>query len=269
LDLQAVSISEFTLTFNFLTKSLQIASIIFSEERGRGISNKKGAHHAPPFRFYMKKIRIVLADDHTVVRRGLALVLRQEPDFEIVGEAADGETAVSLVHKLQPDLALLDWKMPHMTGLEAAQQMHKCCPHIRTLILSGAAINTAVFDALENGVHGFVHKDINPSDLIHAIRTVASGKPYLGTELIQALLTQNQIHTAPKPEPAPQLSKRELEVLNLMATPATYREIGATLFIGEETVRTYTKRILTKLNQPNRTQAVIAALRAGIISLDP
>ena len=216
----------------------------------------------------MKKIRILLADDHTVVRRGLALVLRQESDFEIVGEAEDGKTAVSLAQQLQPDLALLDWKMPHMTGFEAANEMQACCPHVRVLVLSGAAIETAVFDALENGVHGFVHKDINPSDLIHAIRVVAGGKPYLGHELIQALLTRNQTDTSPPSKPTPRLSSRELEVLKLMATPATYREIGAALFISEETVRTYTKRILTKLNQPNRTQAVIAALRADIISLD-
>ncbi|MCA9929782.1 MAG: response regulator transcription factor [Anaerolineales bacterium] len=216
----------------------------------------------------MKKIRILLADDHTVVRRGLALVLRQESDFEIVGEAEDGKTAVSLAQQLQPDLALLDWKMPHMTGFEAANEMQACCPHVRVLVLSGAAIETAVFDALENGVHGFVHKDINPSDLIHAIRVVAGGKPYLGHELIQALLTRNQTDTSPPSKPMPRLSSRELEVLKLMATPATYREIGAALFISEETVRTYTKRILTKLNQPNRTQAVIAALRADIISLD-
>ncbi|MCA9924011.1 MAG: response regulator transcription factor, partial [Anaerolineales bacterium] len=198
----------------------------------------------------------------------LALVLRQESDFEIVGEAEDGKTAVSLAQQLQPDLALLDWKMPHMTGFEAANEMQACCPHVRVLVLSGAAIETAVFDALENGVHGFVHKDINPSDLIHAIRVVAGGKPYLGHELIQALLTRNQTDTSPPSKPMPRLSSRELEVLKLMATPATYREIGAALFISEETVRTYTKRILTKLNQPNRTQAVIAALRADIISLD-
>ena len=213
----------------------------------------------------MSKIRILLADDHTVVRRGLALVLRQEPDFEIVGEAADGKTAVSLARTLKPDLALLDWKMPHMTGLEAACEINTCCPHVRTLVLSGAKVETAVFDALENGVHGFVHKDIDPADLIHAIRVVMSGKPYLGSEVVEALLNRS---AAPQKPPQFQLSPRELEVLNLMATPATYREIGEALFIGEETVRTYTKRILSKLSQPNRTQAVIAAIRAGIISLE-
>lgn len=235
-------------------------------ERFFGSSPFEGAQLAPPFiLFLMKKIRILLADDHTVVRRGLALVLRQESDIEVVGEAADGKTAVSLTQTLKPDLALLDWKMPHMTGLEAAQEMQTCCPNVRTLILSGAKVETAVFDALENGVHGFVHKDINPADLIHAIRVVVSGKPYLGPEVMSALLTRNTqpaiAHT--------KLSPRELEVLNLMATPATYREIGKILFISEETVRTYTKRILSKLSQPNRTQAVITAIRAGIISLDP
>lgn len=216
----------------------------------------------------MTEIRILLADDHEVVRRGLSLVLRQEPDFAIVGEAQDGAEAVALAAQLMPTLALLDWKMPGMDGLQAAQAIKQQNPQTRTLLLSGAPVESAALDALDNGVDGFVHKDISPGNLAHAIRVVAGGQRYLGPEVTQALIARS---LQPVPEtavtPATPLSDRELEVLNLMATPATYREIGEQLFISEETVRTYTKRIFTKLKQPNRTQAVIAALRLGLIRM--
>ena len=215
------------------------------------------------------KIRILLADDHEVVRRGLSLVLRQEPDFEIVGEAENGAEAVSIVFDLVPDLALLDWKMPQMDGLQAAREIKKNLATVRTMILSGAAVETAVLDALDDGVDGFVHKDISPRQLAHAIRVVASGKSYLGPEVTQALINRSQTTNQLNNHlPRPALSPREMEVLNLMATPATYREIGEQLYIGEETVRTYAKRLFTKLDQPNRTQAVIMAIRVGLIAID-
>lgn len=213
------------------------------------------------------KIRILLADDHEVVRRGLTLVLRQEPDFEIVGEADNGLDAVRMAQELAPDLVLLDWKMPHMDGLQAAAAMKEQGTAVRTLLLSGAPIEQAALDALDNGVNGFIHKNISPRSLAHAIRVVASGKSYLGSEITQALIARSQDTRQSTPS-TPALSSREMEVLTLMATPATYREIGERLFIGEETVRTYAKRIFVKLGQPNRTQAVIAALRMQLLALD-
>ena len=214
-------------------------------------------------------IRILIADDHEVVRRGLSLMLRQEPDFEIVGEARDGQEAVELTAVLHPTVVLLDWKMPRMDGLQAARAIKTAHPSIRTLMLSGAVIETAVLDSLDNGVDGHIHKDSSPSDLAHAIRIVASGRPHLGPEITQALIAHSRRLTEQqgKPTTTVPLSDRETEVLKLMATPATYRQIGAQLFISEETVRTYVKRIMKKLEQPNRTQAVIAGLRAGIIQL--
>lgn len=213
-------------------------------------------------------IRILLADDHEVVRRGLSLMLRQEPDFEIVGEARDGAEAVGMAQTAVPDLVLLDWKMPRLDGLAAAREIKRTVATTRTLLLSGAPVETAVLDALDDGVDGFVHKDISPANLAHAIRMVAGGKPYLGPEVTQALIARSQQPAVGEKETAVSLSDRELQVLNLMATPATYREIGEQLFISEETVRTYAKRIFTKLDQPNRTQAVIAALRLKLIFLE-
>ena len=216
----------------------------------------------------MSKIRILIADDHEVVRRGLALVLRQEPDFEIVGEARDGQEAVSMVFDSVPDIILMDWKMPRLDGVLAAKEIKHQSATTRILILSGAPIEAAVLDALDKGIDGFVHKDISPRDLAHAIRVVAQGKPYLGPQITEALIRHSQRESGSLAIERPSLSDRELEVLNLMATPATYRQIGEQIFIGEETVRTYVKRILTKLEQPNRTQAVIAGLRANLITLD-
>jgi DNA-binding NarL/FixJ family response regulator len=209
-------------------------------------------------------VRILVADDHEVVRKGLMLVLNQEPDFEVVGEAESGRQALERVLALRPDLVVLDWKMPEMDGLAAAKAIRQQAPSVRTLLLSGAPIESAALDALDQGVDGFAHKDISPSNLANAIRVVAGGRSFLGPEVIEALLERAQGGAAAQAS----LSPREMDVLQLMATAATYKEIGEQLFISEETVRTHAKSILTKLDQPNRTQAVIGALRMGLISLD-
>lgn len=213
-------------------------------------------------------IRILIADDHEVVRRGLALLLNQEPDLEVIGEARDGQEAVSMVIEMQPDIVLLDWKMPRLDGLKAAQKIRLNVATSRILMLSGAPLDSAVFDALDQGIDGFVNKDVSPADLAHAIRIVAAGKPYLGPEITQALIERSRSSQPDSAGERPSLSPRELEVLQLMATPLTYRQIGDQLHIGEETVRTYAKRILDKLDQPNRTQAVIAGLRYNFIHID-
>ncbi len=189
----------------------------------------------------MNKIRILIADDHEVVRRGLALVLRQEPDFQIIGEARDGQEAVSMAFDCVPDVILLDWKMPRLDGVLAAKKIRQQLTTPRILMLSGAPVEAAVLDALDKGVDGFVHKDISPGDLAHAIRIVAKGKPYLGPEITKALIRHSRRGVASTTQDRPSLSNRELEVLNLMATPATYRQIGEQLYIGEETVRTHVK----------------------------
>lgn len=212
-------------------------------------------------------IRILIADDHAVVRRGLVLVLRQEPDFVVVGEAEDGQTAVSLTQTLQPHVVVMDWKMPRLSGIEAAQVIKRENEGVQTLLLSGAAVETAVLDALESGVDGFVHKDITPAGLAHAIRTVASGRRYLGPEVTQALIARSRQPHTTSPETVA-LSAREQEILALMATPATYRDMATQLALSEATIHTYVKRILGKLDQPNRTQAVIAALRLNLIALE-
>jgi DNA-binding NarL/FixJ family response regulator len=213
----------------------------------------------------VNNIRILIVDDHEVVRAGLALVLRQEPGFEVIGEAKNAGETLALVEQLRPDLVLLDWKMPGMDGVSAAVTIRKQFPEVRILVLSGAPVEDAVLDHLENGVDGFAHKAITPSDLTLAIRVVAGGQAYLAPEITRALLRRAQIGEERK---IVSLTAREMEVLRLMAAPATYGEMGVQLSISEETVRTHAKNIFAKLKQPNRTQAVIAGLRTGLISID-
>ena len=210
-------------------------------------------------------IKILIADDHEIVRKGLSLMLRQEPGFEVVGEARDGAEAVRLAESLAPDVALLDLMMPVMDGRAAAIEIKRSRPAIRVMILSGVEPGELVFETIEAGVDGYAIKDISPAELSRAIRTVAEGKRYIHAAVTQALLER----AAPRPaRPQIKFSPRELDVLRLMATAATYKEIGGQLFISEETVRSHVKSILAKIDQPNRTQTVVAAVKMGLIKLD-
>lgn len=213
-----------------------------------------------------ERIRILIADDHAVVRRGLVMVLRLEPDFEVVGEAENGVEAVELAQQLQPDLVLLDLVMPEMDGEQALLVLRQVAPEVRVLILSGVELDDRVLDLLAAGVDGYVMKDVEPDILTQAIRTVARGEAYLHPTLARRVLERTARRVLP-PVQKIRLTPREQEVLRRMATPATYREIAEQLFVSEETIRSHAKHILNKLQQPNRAQAVLAAVRAGLIDL--
>jgi DNA-binding NarL/FixJ family response regulator len=210
-------------------------------------------------------IRILIADDHEIVRKGLGLVLRLESDFEVVGEARNGLEAVRLVNELAPAVVLLDLSMPDMDGHAALLAIKRARPQARVMMLSGMTINTTVLDTIEDGADGYAIKDISPEELRHAIRLVASGRRYIHAAVTQALLANVSVRS---PTVSPKFSARELDVLRLLPTPTTYREMGQRLFISEETVRTHVKNILSKLNQPNRTQAVVTAVKLGLITLE-
>lgn len=214
----------------------------------------------------MGEITVLIADDHEIVRRGLSLVLGLDPDIVVVGEAEDGAGAVREALRLRPDIVLLDLKMPGLDGREAAERIKAQSPGTRVLMLSGADIDDDVFDAIDAGVDGYVQKDVGPAELGQAIRAVAAGKPFIDAAVTRELL--KRLDTSDSAAVEADLTPRELDVLRLLATSATYRDIGEHLFIGEETVRSHVKGILAKLGQPNRTLAVVAGLKLGLIELE-
>jgi len=213
------------------------------------------------------RIRLLIVDDHAVVRKGLVMMLRLEPDFEIVGEAENGAKAVKLAKQLQPDLVLLDFVMPEMDGQATAVALQAVAPDAHILMLTGVALDERVLEMLAVEVDGYVMKDIEPDELAQAIRTVARGEAYLHPSLARRLLNRVVTERRPLLPPPVQLTQREREILRWMATPATYREIAEKLFVSEETIRSHAKHILSKLQQPNRAQAVLTAVRAGLIDL--
>lgn len=209
-------------------------------------------------------IRILITDDHAVVRKGLVMVLRQEPDFEVVGEAENGRKGLEAAQSLNPDVALVDLVMPEMDGQEMALALRKSKPGIKIMMLTGTEVDDRVYDLVAAGIEGYVLKNIEPGELVRAIRAVAHGEAYLHPDVMKKVLAQLQ----PQHAPAVSLTPRELEVLEWMSTPNTYRQIAVQLSVSEETVRSHAKNILEKLKQPNRSQAVLAAVKTGLIKLN-
>lgn len=211
------------------------------------------------------RLRILIVDDHGVVRKGLTMVLRLEPDFEVVGDAENGTKALALARQLEPDLVLLDFVMPGMNGAATAVALQAILPQVKTMLLTGTELDDRIVDMLAAGVDGYIIKDIEPHELIQAIRSVARGEAYLHPVLARRILERSTRRQ--EPLPPVQLTPRQKEILRWMATPATYLEIAEKLFVSEETVRSHAKQILHKLQQPNRAQAVLAAVRSGLIEL--
>ncbi len=216
-------------------------------------------------------MRVLVADDHAVVRRGLVMVLQLEKDFQVVGDAANGEEAVAQAKRLQPDLVLLDLKMPRLDGIQAAREIKQHCPRTRVLMLTGIEVGSEIVQALEAGADGYVLKEVAPEELIHAMRVIGAGEAYLQPAVTRRVLERMREASDSREDERPlveALTPRELEVLRLMATSATNKEIAEKMSISEETVRTHSKNILSKLGQPNRTQAVLFALRLKLIQLN-
>ena len=215
------------------------------------------------------RTRILIVDDHEIVRQGLKMVLELEDDFEIVGEAGSGKEAIRQIKLLRPDLVLLDMIMPDISGLEVARlvKSQQSQPQIRILMLTGIGAKDAVQQSIGAGVEGYIIKNVSPAILCQAIRTVRDEGGYLHPAIAQ-MMTDHKEETSSgytSPQDRYDLTPREVEILQLMATSQTNRDIAEQLIIAEETVRTHVKRILRKLDQPNRTQAVLFGLKVGII----
>ncbi|MDQ3933137.1 MAG: response regulator transcription factor [Actinomycetota bacterium] len=212
------------------------------------------------------KTRILLADDHTVVREGLKMVLDSAPDLEVVAEAGDGAEAVERALQDDIDLAVLDVSMPRMTGLQAAHELSKRRPELRVLILSMHDNEQYFFEALKAGASGYVLKSVANRDLIEACRATMRGEPFLYPAAVQALV-RDYLDRAKHGEDTPEdpLTPRELEVVKLIAEGHTSEEIGEMLFISKKTVDRHRANVLEKLGMRNRVELARYAIRRGLV----
>ena len=214
-----------------------------------------------------KTIRLLIADDHTIVRKGLKVLLATEPDMQVVGEADNGVEAVEKASALKPDVILMDLVMPKMDGIEATRTITASLPGARVLVLTSFAADDKVFPAVKAGALGYLLKDSSPEELLEAIRKVHRGEPSLEPSIARKVLQELSNPGQGKPTTDP-LTERELEVLRLIAQGLSNKEIAAAIFVAEWTVRSHVSNILAKLQLASRTQAALYALRSGIASLD-
>ncbi|MBB4692887.1 response regulator [Paractinoplanes abujensis] len=215
-------------------------------------------------------IRVLVCDDQALIRTGFATIIDAQPDLEVAGECADGLAAVADARRLEPDVVVMDVRMPGIDGIEATRRLAgaEVDRPIKVLVVTTFNIDEYVYRALRAGASGFLLKDAPPAHLLHGIRTVAAGAALLAPEVTRQLIGRyaTRIRAAgPVPGAVP-LTARELEVLRLIATGLSNAEIAATLAISHETVKTYVSRILTKLGLRDRVQAVVYAYRRGLVA---
>ena len=211
-------------------------------------------------------IRIVLADDHQVVRKGFKALLSAEPDFSVVGEAGDGLEALTIIERLEPEIVVLDLMMSGINGLEVTRQLNKKSPKTSIVILSMHSNEAYVLEALRSGAKAYILKESPPEELIKAIREVSCGRRYLSSPLSErAIEAYTRKAEVKGPEPYDQLTTREREILQLAAQGCTNTEIAKRLFISSRTVETHRTNLMRKLNLHNHIQLIQFAIQHGII----
>ncbi|GAA1786009.1 response regulator transcription factor [Actinomadura chokoriensis] len=216
-------------------------------------------------------VRVLVCDDQALIRTGFATIIDAQPDLEVVGECGDGRAAVDLAGRLKPDMVVMDVRMPVLDGIEATRLLAGAgVPDpVKVLVVTTFNLDEYVYEALRAGASGFLLKDAPPAQLLHGIRTVATGAALLAPEVTRQLVGRFAARIRPTDEGAPPetaLTPRELEVLRLIADGRSNSEIAATLVISQETVKTYVSRILTKLDLRDRVQAVVYAYRRGLVT---
>ena len=211
-------------------------------------------------------IRVVIADDHAVVRKGIRELLEDEGDLEVVGEAGDGQQAVDLALALGPDVVLMDVRMPVLTGIEATRRIHADMPEMKILVLSAYDDQPYIFALLDAGAKGYVLKTAEGDEIVRAVRDVYRGRTALDPRVLPVVVERAMGRVEGTAE-LTSLSERELEVLRLAARGLTNKQIGVTLAISDRTVQNHLQNIFEKLQVRSRTEAVTAALRNGLITL--
>jgi NarL family two-component system response regulator LiaR len=216
----------------------------------------------------MEPIRIILAEDHLLMRQGTRRILEQYPDLAVVGEAEDGEQALELVKRLQPDVAVLDIRLPKLNGIEVARQINSCCPHTRALMLTAYPDDDYILASMEAGASGYLLKTAQEKDLIESIHVVNSGESYLQPAIAAKVARLWAHREAEVRKGGEQLSPRELEVLELAAKGLRNRAIADQLAISVRTVEGHLNSIFDKLGVSSRTEAVLYALSRRLITLE-
>jgi DNA-binding NarL/FixJ family response regulator len=211
------------------------------------------------------RLRTLVVDDQELVRAGFRMIL-ERGGLEVVGEAADGESAVALVQHLAPDVVLMDIRMPVLDGIEATRQVVAAHPEVRVVVLTTFDLDEYVLEAVRAGASGFLLKDIPPADLVHAVRVVARGDALLAPALTRRLLERFAADPGLTACPAlERLTPRESEVVRLVASGLSNAEVGATLYLSEATVKTYVSRLLAKLDVRDRVQLTVLAYESGLV----
>ena len=206
-------------------------------------------------------VRVLIADDHSVVREGLRMFLGRDPELEVVGEAADGEEAVQLARKLRPDVVLMDLLMPGIDGITATATVRNELPDTEVVALTSVLESASVVGAVKAGAIGYLLKDTKAAELRRSIKAAAAGQVQLSPQASAYLM--REVRTSETPEP---LTERETEVLSLLAQGKSNKEIARHLHVVEDTVKTHVRHILAKLGVQSRTQAVLSAQRLGLVS---
>jgi two-component system, NarL family, response regulator LiaR len=221
-----------------------------------------------PIRYTMTQvglIKVLIADDHTMVRRGLKILLEQFPEIRVVGEAANGLQAVEYTSRLRPDVVLMDLVMPVMDGIEAIQRIRANDPDQRIIVLTASANGEYFVQAIKAGAQGYFAKDLDPEELIQAIRNVYQDRPAFDSRLVWEVIRRGKIEFLSS-QPPDQLSEKEVEILRMLTHGMTDQAISRRLFVTEVTVRTHVSRIVRKLGLQNRVQAVLYSLHSGLVT---
>lgn len=215
----------------------------------------------------MRKIKVLLAEDHVIVREGIRECIQREEDMEIVGEAGDGEEAILLAEQLKPDVILMDIAMPKLNGIEATRQIKNSCPSISILVLTAYDNEEFIFALLEAGVAGYLLKNVRGQELLNAIRATYDGESVLYPAIAKKVFGRMQPESNKTIQERKEiLSKRELEVVRLGAGGLTNKEIAKELFVGERTIQTHWRNIFNKLGVSSRTEALMDCLKRGWIT---